>query len=284
MNRRSHNKNPNLKYLTIFVLTLVILGIPSYIWTKKNVTSLACRYHPTVTPVIMIPGTSADATHFDNLISTVNQQYNEHHSLLRVTVGVNNQISYSGNYSTKDKHPFVTIGFENSQDGYSNIKKQAAWLNIAFKDLKNKYHFNNFNIFGHSNGGLIWTYYLENYFKKSPININRMMTVGTPYNLESSDKDHTQMLKDLISQRQNIPTEMTYYSIAGTKHYEDDGIVPLSSVSAGKYIYEDQIKNYTLVVLTGSNAEHSDMLANYQFITLFHQYFIKNTLQKNSSQ
>ncbi|MGQ2376368.1 alpha/beta hydrolase [Companilactobacillus zhachilii] len=274
---RTLRKNKNFKYLVALGLILILLGIPSYMWTKSNVTTLAGRYNSPMSPVIMIPGSSATANRFDDLVKTINRQYGEHHSLLKMTVHKNDKITYTGSIRPNDTRPFIVVGFENNKDGYSNIKQQAAWFNIAFNKLKDRYRFNNFNAFGHSNGGLIWTYFLEHYFDDSTITVNQMLTVGTPYNFEEkSTSNRTQMLNDLVKDRNKIPEDLTYYSIAGTQLYTDDGIVPIGSVDAGKYIYEGHIKRYTLITLTGTKAQNSDMIANNQFIDIFHQYIVGN--------
>lgn len=277
MRTRNLRKNKNFKYLVAIAIILILLGIPSYIWTKRNVTILAGRYNSPMSPVIMIPGSSASANRFDDLVKTVNRTYGEHHSLLRMTVHTNDKITYSGSIRPNDERPFIVVGFENNKDGYSNIKKQAVWFNIAFNQLKKRYRFNNFNAFGHSNGGLIWTIFFEKYFDDSTITANQMLTVGTPYNFEEKNtSNRTQMLNDLVKSRDKIPEDLTYYSIAGTQLYSDDGIVPLGSVDAGKYVYEGRIKHYTLITLTGSKAQHSDMIDSNQFITIFHQYIVGN--------
>lgn len=271
--------------LIFLLLALIVLGVPTYFWTKKNVSTLAGRYNSPLSPIIMIPGSSASANRFEGLVSTINKKYDEHHSLLELTVHKDDSISYKGSIRSNDTRPFIVVGFENNADGYSNIKEQARWMSIAFDALKNRYKFNNFDSFGHSNGGLIWTYYFEHYFDDDTINVHRMMTVGSPYNFEEKDQTkRTQMLTEFVKNKDKLPKELTYYSIAGTKVYTDDGIVPIGSVEAGKYIFEGNIKHYTLITLTGSNAEHSDMLTNAQFISLFHQYIIndRSTMPTNT--
>jgi Uncharacterized protein with an alpha/beta hydrolase fold len=138
MKRANFKKNKNIKYLVILAVIMILLGIPSYIWTKRNVSTLAGRYNSPMSPVILIPGSSASANRFDNLVKTVNQQYGEHHSLLKLTVHTNNQVTYSGSIRANDNHPFIVVGFQNSDDGYANIKKQTAWFNIAFNKLKER--------------------------------------------------------------------------------------------------------------------------------------------------
>lgn len=263
--------------IVFLLLVMILIGIPSYFWTKDNVSTLAGRYNSPLSPIIMIPGSSAQANRFEDLVNTINKKYDEHHSMLELTVHTDDSITYKGSIKNNDPRPFIVVGFENNKDGYSNIKQQARWMSIAFDALKDRYKFNNFDAFGHSNGGLIWTYYFEHYFDDDTINVHRMMTVGSPYNFEEKNQSkRTQMLDDFIKSKNKLPKDLTYYSIAGTKVYTDDGIVPIGSVESGKYIFEGNIKHYTLITLTGSNAEHSDMLTNPQFISLFHQYIIND--------
>ncbi|APX72138.1 alpha/beta hydrolase [Companilactobacillus allii] len=284
VNKKTIQKK-SLKYLIILSLILIILGIPSYIWTKKNVSTLAGRYNSPMAPIIMIPGSSASADRFDDLVKTINKRYGEHHSLLKLTVQTNGKITYKGSIRANDDSPFIVVGFINNKDGYDNIKKQAKWFNTAFDQLKERYRFNTFNAFGHSNGGLIWTYFLEHYFDDTSINIDSLLTVGSPYNFEEKNSSNrTQMLNDFIKSKAKLPSNLTYYSIAGTQLYTDDGIVPIGSVDAGKYIYEGVIKRYTLITLTGSKAQHSDMIANNQFISIFHQYIIGNKLNNTNDK
>lgn len=282
--KKPASKKGLISVIFIFIV-LILVGIPSYFATKDNVSTLAGRYNSPLSPIIMIPGSSANATRFEDLVGTINKKFDEHHSLLELTVHTNDTITYKGSIKNNDTRPFIVVGFENNKDGYSNIKQQARWFSVAFEALKNRYKFNNFDAFGHSNGGLIWTYYLEHYFNDDSINIHRMMTVGSPYNFEEKNQSkRTQMLDDFIKNKNKLPSALTYYSIAGTKVYTDDGIVPIGSVESGKYIFEGNIKHYTLITLTGDNAEHSDMIANPQFISLFHQYIIndRNTMPQNT--
>ncbi len=79
----------------------------------------------------------------------------------------------------------------------------------AFEQLSEQYEFNNFKAFGHSNGGLIYTAFLENYLPKYDIQAKVLMTVGTPYNFsETSLQRKTQMLADFIKNRQKLPSEV----------------------------------------------------------------------------
>ena len=201
------------------------------------------------------------------------------HSILKLTVKTDNSIRYSGQITNNDLRPFIVIAFENNHDGYANIKKQTAWLNIAMNALQKKYKFKNFNAIGHSNGGLNWTIFLEKYYDSDDFNIQTLMTIGTPYNFEETNTENrTQMLKDLIANRDNIPSTLTMYSLAGTCTYDADKIVPFASVEAGKYIYQNTAKHYTQLTVTGSDADHSDLPSNTEVI----QYIADKVLKINN--
>lgn len=200
----------NVKKWSIIFLIASLIGIgilawPSIQWMHKNVTAISKRHDSNMSPVIFIPGSSATQNRFDGLIDKLNDRRGKRHSLLKVTVHTNDRISYSGSIRPRDNEPFIVVGFENNKDGYSNIKKQAKWFSIAFNALAKKYQFNNFKAIGHSNGGLVYTMYLENYFNRDDISIKKLMTIGSPYNFSETSLSHkTQMLSDFIKQRKKF--------------------------------------------------------------------------------
>ena len=150
--------------LTLVSLFLIALAIPSYSWTRTNVSRIEKFYNSKLSPIIMIPGSSATENRFDGLVTKLNQdRQGIKHSLLKVKVWNDGHITYSGSIDAKDNEPVIVVGFENNKDGYSNIKKQAKLFNQAFEALQEKYNFNNFKSLGHSNGGLIYTAFIENY-------------------------------------------------------------------------------------------------------------------------
>ncbi|WP_307977210.1 alpha/beta hydrolase [uncultured Streptococcus sp.] len=229
-------------------------------------------------PTILVPGSSATQERFDSMLESLNNMGHKH-SILKLTVKTDNSIRYSGQITNNDLRPFIVIAFENNHDGYANIKKQTAWLNIAMNALQKKYKFKNFNAIGHSNGGLNWTIFLEKYYDSDDFNIQTLMTIGTPYNFEETNTENrTQMLKDLIANRDNIPSTLTMYSLAGTSTYDADKIVPFASVEAGKYIYQNTAKHYTQLTVTGSDADHSDLPSNTEVI----QYIADKVLKINN--
>ena len=259
---------------TLVCLFLIGLAVPSYSWTRKNVQKIEKFYNSKLSPIIMIPGSSATENRFDGLVTKLNQdRQGTKHSLLKVKVWNNGTITYSGSIDAKDNEPIIVIGFENNKDGYSNIKKQAKMVNQAFEALQEKYNFNNFKGLAHSNGGLIYTAFIENYLGDYDVDLKTLMTIGTPYNFtETNIKNKSEMLADFIKNREAIPTTLHMYSVAGTITYDSDELVPDASVSAGKYIYQNQAETYTEITVTGEDAQHSDLPTNDEVVALIKQH------------
>lgn len=277
-------KNPNFKWLAIVLGIIIALAVPGYHWMKENNHTRAQRLKSALSPVIMVPGSSATTERFNQLVRELNNNTPIKHSVLKVKVSTNGVISYTGSINKNDNEPFIIIGFQNNKDGYSNIKKQAGWLDQAFYVLTENYKFNNFKAFGHSNGGLIWTYWLEHYYSaySDEITIKRLMTLGTPYNFSEKNISHkTQMLEDLIKGKKKIPKNLIVYSLSGGKNYESDGIVPEASVAAGKYIFQNQVKSYTAMTVTGDKADHSDLPQNQQVVQIIQQHLLEPIKNKN---
>ncbi|WP_318766761.1 alpha/beta hydrolase [Lactiplantibacillus carotarum] len=271
----------------VFILGICFLGLlvgPSYQWTQANVKSMTGRHDSQMSPIIMIPGSSATQNRFDTLVKQLNKADKRKHSLIKLTVKTNDQITTTGTIRPRDNEPIIVVGFENNKDGYANIQKQARWFSLAFKQLANKYQFNNFKAIGHSNGGLIYTYFFEHYFNRDDITVKRIMTIGSPYNFSEANLSHkTQMLADFIKYRDKLPKKATVYSVAGTENYDSDGLVPARSVEAGKYVYQGVVKHYTEITVTGDNAQHSDLPQNRQIVSLIRQYMLDKQTKRNRS-
>ena len=249
-------------------------------YTNQYVETNSPLYTSRMNPTIFVPGSSATQERFNPTFRLLDAQ-GWTHSILKVTVKKDGSLSTTGAISSGDQRPNIVIAFEDNTDSYENILRQAAWLNQALTSLQKKYHFRHFNAVGHSNGGLDWAFYLENYYASSNFSIGTLMTIGTPYNLEVTNlNNHTQMLQDLIDNRSTIPSDLVVYSLAGSNSYDGDYLVPITSVEAGKYIYQNQVAHFTHVTVTGSDSEHSDLPENSQVI----QYILQNVLQQGQGR
>ena len=268
-----------LSFSGLLLAACLALFIPATTWMHHQVRNAQVVHDSRMAPIILVPGSSATQNRFNSLVTTLNQRTNGH-SLLKVTVKTDGTVKTQGRIAPRDVEPYIVIAFENNQDGYNNIKKQARWFDLAFNQLATKYHFNRFNAIGHSNGGLILTLFLAKYYQQSAVTTNKLMTIGTPYNLEESNPhNRTQMLADLIKARKQLPKNLTVYSLAGTQTYDGDGIVPLASVECGKYIFQNQVKHYTQITVSGDDASHSDLPQNQEIEGYIQQYMLAKTNQ-----
>ncbi len=267
-----------LKWIYGLLVALVLVGMTflgkSYI--NQLTAHKAKIYNSQMTPTILVPGSDATQERFNELISDLNSR-EKNHSVLKLTVKKDSRITYSGKVNNKDRQPFIVIAFENNQDGYANIKKQAEWLDLAMVSLQEKYKFKRFNAIGHSNGGLNWTIFLEKYYDSDDFDMQNLLTVGTPYNFEETNvSNKTQMLKDLTAAKDKIPASLTVFNLAGTESYDGDKIVPFASVETGKYIFQKTAKHYTQVTVSGDEAGHSDLPSNPEVIQYIAEKIIGN--------
>ncbi|WP_317763340.1 alpha/beta hydrolase [Pediococcus parvulus] len=271
-----------IRPLILFVL-LGFMAVFGLRWTHQNMRNAIPSANSRVSPIILVPGSSATQERFDAMVNELNGKTKTSSSLLKVTVHTDNHLSYSGTFQPGKSHPYIVIAFQNNHDGYSNIKKQAKWFSHAMTILSAKYRFNHFSAIGHSNGGLVLTRYLEKYFNQQKMRINTLMTIASPYNFSETNIDkRTQMLTDLIKDNSKIPTNLVMYSVAGTENYNNDGTVPFASVEAGKYIFQKRANNYTQITVTGEDTTHHDLPQNGEIVSLIQQYVlnISSTKQK----
>ncbi|MFD1319175.1 alpha/beta hydrolase [Loigolactobacillus zhaoyuanensis] len=266
----------------LILLLTVILGWSGYQWQKRSIDLQQMQFRSPMDPIFLIPGSSANQNRFDSLVTLLNKSSLKR-SLLKVTVQTDDSLKFSGHLKPGDKHPLIVVGFENNQDGYANIKRQAKWFSIAYAKLAKTYHFNHFSALGHSNGGLVLTIFAEKYLPKNNT-IDRLMAIASPFNLEKETTKRTALLKDLIAHKSSLPKKMRVYSIAGTENYEDDGIVPFISVDSGKYIFQDQVASYTEIIVTGANTNHSDLPENQQIVNIIRQYILQEDISKTIRQ
>lgn len=265
----------NKVILITSVILLLVLGFFSHKAIAQSSDKEAKIQNSRMKPIIFVPGSSATINRFDDLFKELNAT-GPVHSVLKVQVNENNQLVFHGKLNPRDRQPFIVVGFQDNRDGYSNVKKQTKWLNLALTEIQNRYHFRDFSAIGHSNGGLVWTNYLEQDYAASSFNIPTLMTLGTPFNFsETSMQRRTEMLNDFIADNNQLPDNLVMYSVAGTDDYTDDGIVPVESVLAGKYIYQNKVKSYTQIIVSGANAQHSSLPENPEVVNLLQTKVIK---------
>ncbi|WP_075887648.1 alpha/beta hydrolase [Companilactobacillus crustorum] len=268
----------NFKWIiSFFIFASIVIGM------KSPITKLPILERTDLSPIIMVPGSSAGENRFDYLISNLPPE-NDYfkHSLLKIKIDQEGRLQIRGNISIGDDEPIIVIAFKNNRDGYKNINQQAKLLGHAIIILKRKYNFNNFRALGHSNGGLIWTLAIERYINTSKIHLDCLMTIATPYNLENESYKRSQMLDELIDNRNRIPHNTTVYSIAGAQSYDTDGKVESDSVYSGKYIFQPRVKYFTEITVTGADTGHYNLPQNRQVIGIVSNYLCDNLARTNT--
>lgn len=230
-----------------------------------------------IRPIIMIPGSSATENRFNRMVKKLNRNQHPHHSLVRIKVWNDGHMTYRGHLRKKDKQPIFVVGFQNNRDGYENIKQQATMFNSALTVLREKYFFNSFKALGHSNGGLVFTAFLQQYLANhSELEMEKLLTIGSPYNLNKKNINHrVAMLDDFISNQENIPKKLQHLSIMGIFFRDGDGIVHKSSVEAGSLIYKGKIASHREVVIVGKDAHHSSLPQNEQVVDLIREFLLE---------
>ena len=223
-----------------------------------------------IQPIIMIPGSSATENRFNKMVRKLNHGQHPHHSLIRIKVWNDGRMTYRGHLKRKDRNPIFVIGFQNNRDGYENIKKQAAMFDAALTISREKYPFTSFKGLGHSNGGLVYTVFLQQYMAKhSGLEMEKLLTIGSPYNLNKKNLNHrVPMLDEFVANQEKLPKKLQHLSIVGIFFRDGDGIVHRSSVEAGCLIYKGKIASYREVVITGKAAHHSSLPQNEQVVDL----------------
>ena len=227
-----------------------------------------------IQPIIMIPGSSATENRFNKMVQMINHGQHPHHSLIRIKVWNDGRMTYRGHLKLKDRNPIFVVGFQNNRDGYKNIKKQAAMFNAAITVLREKYSFTSFKGLGHSNGGLVYTVFLQQYLANhSGLEMEKLLTIGSPYNLNKKNLNHrVAMLVDFVDNQEKLPKKLEHLSILGIFFRDGDGIVHKSSVEAGSLIYKGKIASHREVVIVGKDAHHSSLPQNEQVVDLIREF------------
>ena len=147
-------------------------------------------------------------------------------------------------------------------------------FNAAITVLQEKYSFNSFKGLGHSNGGLVYTVFLQQYLANhSGLGMEKLLTIGSPYNLNKKNLNHrVAMLDDFVANQGKLPKNLQHLSILGIFFRDGDGIVHRSSVEAGSLIYKGKIASHREVVITGKTAHHSSLPQNDQVIDLIREF------------
>ena len=230
-------------------------------------------------PLILIPGTDANGNRFDSFMNELMKQVGKK-DILKINVKTDGTTEWTSSLTKKSIAPFIVISFSDSSE--KGVEKQAEWTDIAMKKAHQLYSFDFYNALGHSNGGLVWTIYLEKMTQKATSQMRTLITLGTPYNYldsnanpypNSSSLTKTDMLRRMISKKEKIPHSLRMISIAGDYKDNSDGVVPLTSALSSSKIYNN-VSSYHEKIFDGINTQHNQLTENEEVIKyVIHQLY-----------
>ncbi|MDG4968969.1 alpha/beta hydrolase [Lactococcus lactis] len=223
-------------------------------------------------PLILIPGTDANGNRFDSFMNELMKQVGKK-DILKINVKTDGTTEYTSSLGKDSTNPFIVISFSDSSE--NGVDRQAKWTEVAMKKAHQLYSFKSYNALGHSNGGLVWTIYLENAAYQSSSQMKSLITLGTPYNYldpkanpypDRTSLTETDMLKQMISKREKLPNSLKMISIGGNYKEDSDGIVPLTSALSSSRIYKEKVASYSEKIFNGDNARHNMLTENPEVI------------------
>lgn len=262
------------KHKLTIIVTLVLLLIVS-VSSFVIVSKVFSKSDQKITikkdmPLILIPGTSATEDRFDDFITQMAAKVGDK-DVIKLNVQPDGTVEWTATQNHKLVNPFIVISFADSSE--ETVGKQAKWIQLALKKAHTLCDFDTYNAIGHSNGGLAWTIYLEQAPKQYTQKMQKLITLGTPYDTQlplekktSSGAEtivETDMLKKLVAAKRKIPNTLNMISIAGEiENNSGDGVVPLESVTASKKIFSGQVASFTQKIFYGSDVQHSELIGN----------------------
>ncbi|MGX7265216.1 alpha/beta hydrolase [Enterococcus crotali] len=280
------NNTKNIKRKLPKILLIVGVVLVFFLLFQKGLTAFAEKFTPTSepvaiqTPTIFVPGTNGTVSRFNGLIKTLDPKAD----VLKVTVATDGTVSSKGKLSSSAEHPMIVIAFEDSSD--ETLPLQGNWYQLALSYIQKKYSFETYNYLGHSNGGLVITSYLEEFQQPDDPKLTKLITLGTPYNDTSKKyndavtsftqpKETSELLKGYLTNLENIPDTVEMLNIAGeVDDTASDNTVPVQSVFAGRYIYQEQVADYQEILIQGENTSHSKLVENQKVIQLLKDFFL----------
>lgn len=274
------------KYLWLYPMLVLLVGLiggTKTVEVNPDSTTyhvLAAQVnHPIATPLILVPGTYGTQNRFDEMLATLKTTTPDL-SVEKITVHTDGTLKVTGKIKKSSQHPVFVIAFEEAEDGIEAISQQAQWFQQALHSILDFYDFETYNFVGHSNGGLVFTEYLEYLQTTDEPQVASMITLGTPYNdvVEEENQNYqsanvTEWLNHyLVSSIRQTNFEMI--NIAGSLNNQaTDGTVPLASVQMGAQIFQNKTEYQEKIV----SASHSNLTENEEVLELLSKVISDNS-------
>lgn len=213
-------------------------------WNKKK--QVKEDYSLATPPLLLVPGTGGKISRFDKLIALLEEK--QPVAVLKITVQEDDTLLVSGSLAIDNTRPVVVIAFSDASE--AAVPKQAHWFRKALMYLEEHFQVRAYDYFGHSNGGLVITEYLENVCLSIDPQVRFLLLTGTPFDgvrqqtvsqaANQLQQNPSESLKNYLVKQSRLPSNLDVVLVAGEKNDSNsDGIVPVISVAAGLQLYAE---------------------------------------------
>lgn len=245
--------------ILLIVVILLLGGMLFFLGKGKNKEAEPIPNKKSGVTTVMIHGTPSDEHVFDRLTKELEEKGGTKEPLL--IVSRDGEIQLDGKWKPA-KYPLVQVRFS-----YNDAPDalQAEWLSRVFSWLQ-EHKVSAVDYIAHSQGGVALAFYLaqQQYKQEDPIQLQKVVTLGSPYNElgKQVDKDDQLIASSTLKTVEKGFSEHKiqcgpWLNIAGEINATDDGIVPIESVKSLDTILDKEgIKNQFLLL---SDLGHNDL-------------------------
>ncbi len=253
------------KILAVLALIAIALG-GLFVVTKGLLDKKATGDYQT--PTLFVHGYGGGYGSEKNLIADLSQK-SGFRQVLKYTIDHHGKLSVSGHWQPDVEHPLITVVFN---DG----KPDDTYLSPILSRIKTDYKIKTFNAVGHSAGANAWVNWAVSSDKENMPELQRLVTIAGPFNgfmgmsektdvatikLDPDGKPDTMVdfYKYLADNKEHFPKSIDVLNIFGNTGKGSDGVVPVNSARALRYIVEENAKSYTEQEIKNSKSQHSKL-------------------------
>ncbi|MCK8624450.1 alpha/beta hydrolase [Apilactobacillus sp. TMW 2.2459] len=234
------------------------------------------------TPTIYVHGLNGSLKSTNHLVTVASRDGGT--KALIVYVAKNGDLSYEGHLDKHMKNPLIQVNFKNND---APVSQQVDWLHKILINLKQKYHYENYNAVGHSAGcvSILQTTALYGHDSDMP-QLQKFVSIAGPYNgvIGINDRPHSNLIvnsygkpqyenlsnkwypaySELLKECKNFPKGVQILNIYGNygKMPNSDGYVSIPSARSLQYLVHNKAQGYQGIQINGNNAQHSRLHSN----------------------
>ncbi len=202
-------------------------------------------------------------------------------TVIQAEVAANGKVTLKGNFSAKDRHPIVEVGFIDNKN--PDYHQGGKWARNVLQALQKRDHIQKVNLVGHSMGNMATTFYMLDYADNKQLpQVQKQVVIAGHFNgILGRDDQPNQM--ELAANGQPAKTNANYRELERLRQssvYQSvkvlnifgdlddgthsDGAVSNASSQSLRYLVADQAKSYQEQRIVGPDAQHSKLHENQQ--------------------